>query len=64
MEGGVGVPWRIYRYHSQVWPPHQRWMLSEEVIQEGSLEACGCGSYPREKGELFIPAVGKELALH
>jgi len=38
---------------------HQRWSLSEEVIQEGSLEACGCDSCPREKVELFIPAVGK-----
>lgn len=44
-------------------PSHQRWTLSEEVIQEGSLEACGCESCPREKGELFIPAAGKELAL-
>lgn len=44
-------------------PSHQRWMLSEEAIQEGSLKACGCEPYPREKGELFISAAGKELAL-
>lgn len=44
-------------------PSHQRWMLSEEAIQEGSLKACGCESCPREKGELFISAAGKELAL-
>jgi len=30
-------------------PSHQRWTLSKEVIQEGSLEACGCDSCPREK---------------
>lgn len=41
----------------------QRWTLSEEVIQEGSMEACGCDSCPRGKGELFIPAAGKYLAL-
>lgn len=44
-------------------PSHQRRMLSEEAIQEGNLKACGCERYPREKGELFISAAGKELAL-
>lgn len=44
-------------------PSHWRWMLSEEAIQEGRLKACGCESCPREKGELFFSAAGKELAL-
>lgn len=46
---------------------HQRWTLSEEVIQEGSLEACGCDSCPREKSGIVYSSsrkiVGSPLGL-